>query len=815
MFTYLTLFKLSAATGLVAAAATQFLGSTPSPTAPAPSAADNAYIPSSTWIDLDGDNRQDALIVTPEGKLRLLLARPDGTFFDSTQFAGLDQVAGARFTLFQDYDGDGQQDLFVATAQGTPVLLRGQVGGTFLDVTARSGLSYSGSHLAARWIDVDADGRVDLHVRTELGEHLYRNTAAGVFETVALASYSAAVPNTVAGTSLPTPTESIRTTQVGEAPPPEAADHAMDPFAEGRRAVEELSHTGSAPGGLRSLSQPLVVCASSIQDQTTTLCVEADSTPTIGKLLPLSTDFNLLPNGNVGVGTTNAQDRLHVQDGDLRVSGSAGREMLLLDGDGANAIRLDASANGTTNTIEVFRDGALAIDHLTGPNGYLQRFFNTANGTVAFSGGTSQQDASGMLIMREGATGLATVRLDADQDELVNGVQVGLLDLRSSGTGGTGGRVTLGNNDGATRMRLNGGTSGGASSLSMQDGAGSTLIELDAESTINGASMNLFNESGFRTVWLDSSIGNAGQLQVFNGTASTSPTINFDGNGVIGDGGGEFDLRAADGSRSVFIDGDSSNNGGQFSVADSDGTDSFVVTGDDGLDSSRAVWWNRLNNTDTVLIEARDSAASTGGRVMMKASNNTNTVEIDAQDSNVAQIALREDDGSMAWQFAATTFTMYDNTGTATQQYNRETGSKSGVLSTKDYGQRLMYCVESPEIWFEDFGSAQLVNGRARIDLDPVLRQTVTIDDQHPMKVFVTLNGESDGVYVEKGYDHFVVVERGGGSSNVSFDWRLVAKRKGLENARLDPFIPAESAADSDAQRAPDASTTGGMPQRK
>ncbi len=811
----LAFFRISAATGLVAAAAVQFSPSTRVSTAPAPAAtAENSSMPTSTWLDLDGDKLQDTLVVTPEGKLRLLTARPDGSFFDATQLAGLEQIAGARFALFQDYDGDSRQDLFVGTIHGSAVLLHGQVGGTFVDVTAQSGMKHSGSHVAARWLDVDADGRVDLHVRTQSGEHLYRNTAAGVFEAVALANYSAVGLPASGGNALPTPADANRTTPASETAPPGATDQASGPFTEGRRAVAELTHAGSGPGGLRDLTQPLVVCASSVQDQTTTLCVEADSTPTLGKLLPLSTDFNLLPNGNVGMGTTNAQDRLHVQDGDMRVSGTAGREMLLLDGDGANAIRLDASANGTSNSIEVYRDGALAIDHLTGPNGYLQRFFNTVNGIVAYSGGTSQQDASGMLLLREGAAGVTTVRLDADQDELVNGVQVGLLDLRSSGTGGTGGRITLGNNDGAARLRMNGGTSAGGSSIDLQNGAGSTLIELDANPGNFGAELNLFNDEGFRTLYLDSDTNNAGQLQLFNGTSSTTATIHIDGDGT-GNDGGVIELRAADGSKSILIDGNSTSNGGLLSIRDSNGSDTFVVTGDDGSDSSRALWWNRMINVSTVVVEALDGVANTGSRILMTADNGGETVQIDGEDSFAGQIVLSEDDGSMAWQFLGNSFTMYNAAGVATQNYNRVTGSKSGVLSTTDYGQRLMYCVESPEIWFEDFGSAQLVNGRARIDLDPVLLQTVTIDEQHPMKVFVTLNGESDGVYVEKSNDHFVVIERGGGSGNVSFDWRMVAKRKGLENARLDPFIPAESGANSDFQRAPKAPATEVAPQRK
>jgi hypothetical protein len=114
------------------------------------------------------------------------------------------------------------------------------------------------------------------------------------------------------------------------------------------------------------------------------------------------------------------------------------------------------------------------------------------------------------------------------------------------------------------------------------------------------------------------------------------------------------------------------------------------------------------------------------------------------------------------------------------------TGSKSAVVNTRNYGRRAVYCVESPEVWFEDFGSSRLVNGRAHIELDPVFRQTLVINSQNPMKVFVTpTDGSAIALGVTKGLTGFDVV--GPVGSNASFDWRVVAKRAGYETHRLDP----------------------------
>lgn len=46
-------------------------------------------------------------------------------------------------------------------------------------------------------------------------------------------------------------------------------------------------------------------------------------------------------------------------------------------------------------------------------------------------------------------------------------------------------------------------------------------------------------------------------------------------------------------------------------------------------------------------------------------------------------------------------------------------GAKSAEVPLSDGTYRRMYCVESPESWFEDFGKANLECGEAVIALDP------------------------------------------------------------------------------------------------
>ena len=132
------------------------------------------------------------------------------------------------------------------------------------------------------------------------------------------------------------------------------------------------------------------------------------------------------------------------------------------------------------------------------------------------------------------------------------------------------------------------------------------------------------------------------------------------------------------------------------------------------------------------------------------------------------------------------------------------TGTKSCVVKTSK-GPTLLYCQESPENWFEDFGEGHLINGRAHVVLDNLFLETVTIDAEFPMKVFVQLEGDCKGVYVSKGTSSFEVIELNQGKSNVAFSYRVVAKRMGFENRRLDftkagendPYIYPEAEANS------------------
>lgn len=111
-------------------------------------------------------------------------------------------------------------------------------------------------------------------------------------------------------------------------------------------------------------------------------------------------------------------------------------------------------------------------------------------------------------------------------------------------------------------------------------------------------------------------------------------------------------------------------------------------------------------------------------------------------------------------------------------------GSKSAIVVTS-HGERLMYAVEATEVWFEDIGRAQLNNGYVHIELDPLFLETVVIGLDNPMQVFVQLNGDCNGSYVTTGTTGFDVNELQNGSSNATFTYRVMAKRKGYADERM------------------------------
>ena len=132
--------------------------------------------------------------------------------------------------------------------------------------------------------------------------------------------------------------------------------------------------------------------------------------------------------------------------------------------------------------------------------------------------------------------------------------------------------------------------------------------------------------------------------------------------------------------------------------------------------------------------------------------------------------------GGYAGGFAGPVLVVGDFTATG--------GAKSAAVPHPDGTHRRLYCMESPESLFEDFGEGKLANGRGEVKLDPDFAILVHNDKYF---VFLTEVGDSGGLYLAaQSPTGFEVRARGSASAGGSFYYRVVAKRKDIPAPRLE-----------------------------
>jgi hypothetical protein len=110
-------------------------------------------------------------------------------------------------------------------------------------------------------------------------------------------------------------------------------------------------------------------------------------------------------------------------------------------------------------------------------------------------------------------------------------------------------------------------------------------------------------------------------------------------------------------------------------------------------------------------------------------------------------------------------------------------GAKNAVIKMPDGSNASVYCQESPEPYFEDFGRGQLLGGVASIQLEREYASLVAGGDY---MVFLTPQGDTRGLFVTRqGPGGFEVRECQGGTSSIPFTYRVVTRRKDIEGRRF------------------------------
>jgi hypothetical protein len=130
--------------------------------------------------DFDGDGDYD-LFVSAMGvnsQLRYFRNEGDGTFTDVTEEAGILGLTGGLNIVQADYDNDGRLDLLVLRGgwmgrggHYPKSLLHNDGGGRFSDVTEAAGITGEFPSQTAVWRDFNGDGWLDLFVGNEASHH--------------------------------------------------------------------------------------------------------------------------------------------------------------------------------------------------------------------------------------------------------------------------------------------------------------------------------------------------------------------------------------------------------------------------------------------------------------------------------------------------------------------------------------------------------------------------------------------------------------------------------------------------------------------
>jgi len=109
------------------------------------------------------------------------------------------------------------------------------------------------------------------------------------------------------------------------------------------------------------------------------------------------------------------------------------------------------------------------------------------------------------------------------------------------------------------------------------------------------------------------------------------------------------------------------------------------------------------------------------------------------------------------------------------------TGSVSEIIPTENHGRITLTCPESPEYWYQDYGTVEMVNGKATIVLDPILADVIVVDEENPIRVICTpvrmpyFNGIT---IMNQTSSSVEILELNGGTHSGKLQYQLVAKPK-------------------------------------
>jgi len=265
-------------------------------------------------------------------------------------------------------------------------------------------------------------------------------------------------------------------------------------------------------------------------------------------------------------------------------------------------------------------------------------------------------------------------------------------------------------------------------------------------------------------------------LTVTNNADSISSAITASNNGQYG--AGILGYASSDGTGIAGYGTQTVGSIGVFgTLANSNGNSNsyFLLESDDGLNAG--VWADGPDGQEAALIATSDDLSagiffndSSASSTILVLNNYSGGPTGNAQPAIASVMRIAGPSGMCGFNQAGTMSC---------------TGQVKAVVSTKSNARQVeTYTVQSAENWVEDYGSGQLSHGSATVQVEPAFADIVNTDVE--FHVFLTPGGDCKGLFVtNKGTGSFEVHELGGGTSSIPFDYKIVAKRTGMENQRL------------------------------
>ena len=221
--------------------------------------------------------------------------------------------------------------------------------------------------------------------------------------------------------------------------------------------------------------------------------------------------------------------------------------------------------------------------------------------------------------------------------------------------------------------------------------------------------------------------------------------------------------------------------GGAFGVYGRSGIDgSPAIRGDGGADNAAGVLGvSNLGAGVSGFSNLGDgiSGQSTGGVGVRGFSEKSVGVSAEGDTLVPGTIGLVASGNHLAAQF---------NGNVLVQGNFTVTGTKAAAVPFPDGSNRQLYCMESPESWFEDFGFGELVEGQAQVELDPGFRSVVSDARYH---VFITEYDDHNALFVSSRTSEGFLVRAKGSKANSAFSYRVVARRKGSMAPRFEKVL--------------------------